>query len=312
MDTKKCARIKATIAIERFLEDLGYGTGRKMGKEIVYHSMIRDGDSSPSFSVNPEKRKWYDRGDGRGGTIIDLAMLVFGTDSITEVIERIDRMYSGDLIPEINVKNPVPRKEPRQVHEITCIRQLGTDGRLTAYLASRGILDAAMASGFLREVYYDHIREDGTRKPFFGVGWQNISGGWDIRSRAGKTCLLKKDYFLKTGMSGTASIFEGMMNYLSALTENPDIDQDTVIVLNSLSISGRAIGFLKSRGDISRHELYLDHGPGGRGFTGQFLSELPGSEDRSYLYRGHGDYNDKIMAELQNRRRPLRSRNQWI
>lgn len=309
MDWSNCNQIKESIAIERFLEDLGYGSGKKRGKEIVYRSMIREGDNSPSFSVNPTKQKWYDHGNGQGGNIIDLAMLIFDTKSIREVIEGFDKMYGNGILPEIREKSPAEPKEQRPAHKIRLIRPLGSDTRLTTYLESRGVGKVAFASEFLKEVYYEYIKDDGSRKPFFGVGWQNISGGWDVRSRAGKICLFKKDYFLKPGSSGAASIFEGMMDYLSAVAENPAIIDDSVFVLNSLSMSGRVIDFLKSRNEVVRYDLYLDHGEGGRELTKVFLETLAGGTDKSGLYEGYGDYNDKIKAQLKIDRFPQRTPN---
>lgn len=300
MNQSKCAQIKEAIPIERFLEDLGYGTGNKRGKEIAYHSMIRDADRTPSFYVNPTKRTWYDHGSGQGGNIIDLAILLFQTESIPDIIFKFNQMYGAGVLPDIRKQMETIRTELEPWHEIKKIRPVGENSVLTNYLESRRVKTAAFASDFLKEVYYDYIGGDGKRRPFFGIGWQNVSGGWDIRSSVGKVCILKKDFFLKEGTTAKASVFEGMMNYLSALSDNPVIQDDTIIVLNSLSLSGRAVEFLRSL-QIGQTDLYLDHGPGGRNYTEFFLSAMPSAIDMSSLYKGYDDYNEKIMAVLGGR-----------
>ncbi|MCT1526969.1 hypothetical protein [Sphingobacterium hotanense] len=271
--------------------------------------MIRNAERTPSFFVNPQKGIWYDHGGGQGGNIIDLAMLLFQTESIPDIIKKFNQMYGNGILPEIKkFKETTPTiEEPK--HEIKHIRPLGGNLALLNYLESRGVRNEALASTFLKEVYYDYLGDDGSRKPYFGVGWQNASGGWDIRSAIGKVCLLKKDYFVKLGNNGRSSTFEGMLNYLSALTENTTLSSDTIIVLNSLSMSERAIDFLKSQKEISRHGIYLDHGTGGWEFTKMFLAALPGSRDRSDLYAGYGDYNDKIKAGLKSVEHPQKTPN---
>lgn len=301
MNLSKCAQIKESIPIERFLEDLGYGKGKKRGKEIAYHSMIRGEDRTPSFYVNPNKRTWYDHGSGQGGNIIDLAMLLFQTKSIPDIIYKFNQMYGAGILPEIRKPIDTAHVEFEPWHEIKKIRPLGENSALTNYVESRGVKTAAFASDFLKEVYYDYIGEDGRRRPFFGIGWQNVSGGWDIRSSVGKVCILKKDFFLKQGTTAKASVFEGMMNYLSAFSDNPVIQNDTIIVLNSLSLSGRAIEFLRSLQSIDQIHLYLDRGPGGRNYTELFLSAMPSAIDKSGLYEGYDDYNEKIMAVFNSR-----------
>ena len=41
----------------------------------------------------------------------------------------------------------------------------------------------------IEEVYYDFIGEDGQRKRYFGAGWQNDSGGYDIRQDTQRSAL---------------------------------------------------------------------------------------------------------------------------
>jgi DNA primase len=46
----------------------------KQGRQLVCRSPIRDGDSTPSFSVNVEKQLWIDRGTGQGGDVFAYVM----------------------------------------------------------------------------------------------------------------------------------------------------------------------------------------------------------------------------------------------
>ena len=65
-----------SIPIGAYLESQGHRPkhARQGGRELWYHSPIRDGDESPSFKVETQKNIWFDHGAATGGTIIDLVM----------------------------------------------------------------------------------------------------------------------------------------------------------------------------------------------------------------------------------------------
>lgn len=260
--------------------------------------MIRDGDSNPSFTVNRNKEIWYDHGLGKGGSIIDLAMRLFETDSIPEVIRRINELYNNALLPEIRKYSTSAVNTATPSNKIVRIQRLGNNQALLAYLTYRGVLREALSQDILKEIYYDHRNNDGSISRYFGIGWQNVSEGWDLRSNMGKICINKKDFLYSRGKTRQSIIFEGMFDFLSALKENPALKEDHLFVLNSLSMSGRVIHFLLSSSDIDRIALYLDHGKGGREFTEHFKKHFPTAEDRSWLYKGYDDYNEKIMASI--------------
>jgi len=64
------------IPIDRYLESQGIKPvkTRLGGRELWYHSPIRDGDSTPSFKVDSSKNLWFDHGLAVGGNIIDLVV----------------------------------------------------------------------------------------------------------------------------------------------------------------------------------------------------------------------------------------------
>lgn len=141
-------------------------------------------------------------------------------------------------------------------------------------MASRGIYDKAVRSKQVVEVYYDHINQSGERKRYFGVGWKNESGGYDIRSKYGKMCVDNKDIMSMKGNSGKVNVFEGMMNFLSALKEKTVSMKDTNIVMNTLSLSSKTIDKIKSDETIKTVNLFLDNGAGGDKFTKMFPQKL--------------------------------------
>ena len=70
------------IRLEYFLQSLGYTPVRQRGNKLWYHSPLHS-ESTPSFKVNTDRNQWYDFGIGRGGSIIDFAMLYYHTTDIS-------------------------------------------------------------------------------------------------------------------------------------------------------------------------------------------------------------------------------------
>jgi len=301
------SQIKEKIPLSDFLEKCGHAPVRSSANEKFYRSPYRK-DADPSLTVNDRSGKWYDHGDAKGGNIIDIAALIWNNQNIKEVVARINEMYSEiDVSALLQKKAKLEHIPKKTAHEIVRIQPLGNNFAISGYLQERGVYEAAQQSGLLKEVYYDHISENGTKKRFFGVGWQNESGGWEIRSKYGKTCIAQKDILVRNGTSGTANVFEGMMDYLSALTEKMASYSDAAIVLNGLAMSEKAIARLR---EITPREtkLFLDNGTGGDRFTKTIMQEIPKAIDMRGLYSGYGDYNEKICAEMERERNSIRSR----
>ncbi|WP_157278994.1 hypothetical protein [Olivibacter sitiensis] len=293
------AQIKERILISDFLNREGFKPQRYNGITATYKAPYR-ADRDGSLVVNDKKGVWFDHGEGKGGTIIELGLLLYNTQSVESVVGRINRIYNDLPVEKIPNRNDLQDRERPKPHEVVRTKPLGNNFAISSYLQSRGILDEAVRSKKVVEVYYDHIRENGERKRYFGAGWKNESGGFDIRSKFGKICIDKKDVLIMNGNSGKSNVFEGMINFLSALKEKTVSLKDTNIVMNTLSLSGKTIDKLKS--DPPKElNLFLDNGTGGNKFTELFRSNFPSLVDRRDLYSGFEDYNEKIMADLEKK-----------
>ena len=78
------------IRLEDFLQSLGHTPIRQRGNKLWYHSPLHS-ESTPSFKVNTDRNQWYDFGIGRGGSIIDFAILYYHTNDISHVLKQIER-----------------------------------------------------------------------------------------------------------------------------------------------------------------------------------------------------------------------------
>lgn len=301
------AEIKEKILLSDFLERCGYTPVKASGGELFYNSPYRR-DPDPSFTVNDKIGKWYDHGDARGGNVIDIAILIWRNPDVKEVVGRINEMYSEHDISQLVQRKEVLEHAPvKQAHEVVRVKPLGNNYAISAYLQSRGVFEAAMRTNALKEVYYDYTADNGEKKRYFGVGWQNESDGWEVRSKYGKTCIMGRDILVLKGESGTANVFEGMMDYLSALTEKTVSPKDTTIILNGLGMWERGLNQLKELAQPVT-KVFLDNGTGGDKFTKLLLAEIPEAKDMRYLYKDYGDYNEKLCAEQEQKKNVDRGR----
>ncbi|MEJ2884637.1 CHC2 zinc finger domain-containing protein [Pedobacter sp. GR22-6] len=292
---KRAREIKDTVSMIDFLSRLGFQPASKPSRETKYISPLRDSDKDASFSVNDAKGFWRDYGTGQGGNIIDFAMLYWKGLRFTEALDKITEVCNLN-IDAGNVR-PEGRKRIRPAilipnYKVEEVRPYGANPAINSYLSTRGVLKAA--EGRISEVYY-YVKDDkGLRKDYFASGWQNELGGWEVRNKYFKGCLGKKGLTFIPRDPKQLVVFEGYMNYLSWVNDNRLSDK-SVLVLNSLALLESGI---KKASGFSDIDLYMDHDKAGISATVVWKKALPYSVDKSAVYTGYNDYNEKTMAEL--------------
>ena len=287
------SQIKEQVSLVDLLSRLGYQPVRTAGQEILYLSMIRDSDTKPSFAVNDGLGVWYDHGLGEGGNIIDFG-LAYWKMPFQEVLEKIMQVIGQQLpvkncIPEAKFRKRSAVKIPH--YEIQEIKELGNNPAITEYLQSRKVWEAAL--GRLSEIYYFVEDQKRLRKYFFAAGWQNELSAWEVRNLYFKGCLGHKAISFIPGDETKLAVFEGYLNYLSWLTENP-LANDSILVLNSIALIQGAIRKAKDYGEVN---LFFDRDIAGHLAGLDFKKAVPQATDCSHHYLHYNDYNDKLRAE---------------
>ncbi len=272
------------IALADFLTRLGHEPIRKRGNEWWYAAPYRT-ERTPSFRVNVDKQLWYDFGLGKGGDIFTLA---------GEFVHSNDFMEQVRFITEAGFV-PLPQMEPRShktvekkpVFEEMEIRPL-SHRALLSYLEERGIAPA-IAQRHCKEV---HSRLYGKR--YFAIGFGNRSRGFELRNRFFKGCISPKDFSSFRQGSSRCHLYEGFMDWLSALTLGIGNEEDS-LVLNSVANVDKAIPALENYQEIVCH---LDHDDAGRR-TVEVLRKHFGERviDHSGLYSGYKDLNEYLVAK---------------
>ena len=187
-------------------------------------------------------------------------------------------------LPALEQPERSEKKEP--VFNDIWVRPL-QDAKLLGYLKERGI-NAHVAIPNCEEVRY---RVHGKR--FYAIGFRNDAGGLELRNRFFKGCIPPKDISLKRNGSEVCAVFEGFMDYLSAMQLG--IIASDWLVLNSVSNVEKAVKVLQG---YERIECFLDNDEAGRR-TFQRLHDCFGEKviDRSFLYAEHKDLNEFLLSK---------------
>ena len=163
---------------------------------------------------------------------------------------------------------------------------------LIAYLQERGI-PAHIAKANCKEAHYSF-----NGKPYFAVAFENVNNGWELRNRYFKGCRGRKDIsylpWSRDSPSTECAVFEGFIDYLSALTL--DIISGTdAIILNSVVNVNKAVSYLKGYTVVN---CYLDNDNAGQTALAE-LTAIYGSTviDRSTLYSEFNDLNDFLVNQ---------------
>ncbi|PAW95429.1 hypothetical protein CKK33_18750 [Mucilaginibacter sp. MD40] len=290
--------LKEQASLVDLLSRLGYQPVPKRGREKMYISMLRDNDTQPSFSVNDDLGVWFDHGAGKGGNIIDFGLAYWKNLGFNEVVKKIQQVC---LLEQVQHRLPRPRKPMKVHHVVERVKPLGVHPAITDYLKSRGVYD--VAKFYLSEVYY-YIEDDSdVRKHYFAAGWLNENNAWEVRNRYFKGCMGHKGITIIPGHPKKAAVFEGFIDFLSWRFENPDADH-SIIVLNTLTLLQQGIVRAKA---FSSLDIYFDRDKAGKAASRDFIKALPYATDRSAIYEGFNDYNDKIKAQLKVSEMPQRT-----
>lgn len=279
------ARQMREIPIADFLNAMGIHPARQRGNALWYSAPYRT-ERTPSFKVNTNKNVWFDFGIGKGGDIFDLAGEFIGSG---DFLLRAAFIAKSGTCPLPIMERPQRNEEKEPVFEDIWVRPL-QDSKLLGYLRERGIF-ADIAITNCEEVRY---RVHGKR--YYAIGFRNNAGGWELRNRFFKGCIPPKDISLKRNGSDVCSVFEGFMDYLSAMQLG--IIASDWLVLNSVSNVEKALKVLDG---YRRIDCYLDNDDAGHR-TLERLREDFGEKvfDRSSLYADHKDLNEYLLSQKQD------------
>ena len=274
------------IPIELVLQKMNYRPSKTNGFDKFYFSPFRD-ERTASFKINTKINRWYDHGLQKGGNIIDFIAIKFNY-TIPEVLKFL-KNYSDESIfsfqKQKNSESNFSETETKvNIIKVTEIQHFA----LKQYLENRKIYHYENEPN-LKEVHYEI-----NGKKYFGIGFQNRSNGFEIRSKYAKVCIVKKDISLVVkGYKNKLRIFEGFMDFLSFINKYKS-DSD-FLILNSIALINRCDKILSNYDEI---ELYFDNDAAGDLYTKSTQEKFKNAKDSRAFYKDFKDLNEWLINKI--------------
>ena len=285
------------ISLEEVLLSLGHLPTKQNEKEAWYLNPFAN-ESQASFKLNKNLNIWYLHSEGIGGNNIDF-MKKYLNASIKDVLEwgekqNFSSFHQQNIIQKQNSLQPN--------YKITEIKELQNE-HLKNYLEQRGL--SPNVYPFVKEIHF----KTGD-KNLYAVGFQNQSGGWELRNSFYKGAILKKDISIinlnennsskiDNGngkiKTGNVAVFEGFIDALS-FVEMQKSYKGNLLVMNSIALLNKTKEHLKDYSEIS---LFLDNDPAGLKCKNEILQSFPNAKDYSEIYENHKDFNE-YLTDIKN------------
>ncbi len=276
-----------SIKLEEVLASLGHLPTKQNEKEAWYLNPFAT-ETQASFKLDKKLNLWYLHSEGIGGNNTDFIMK-YQNASVKEVLEWAEKQNfsSFQLQNDIHLQKSIPN------YQITEIKELQNEN-LKNYLHQRGLSQNIYP--FIKEVHFT-IRD----KKLYAVGFENLSGGWELRNSFYKGSLLKKDISaIKLNNENyeknkNVVVFEGFTDALSFI-EMKRFFKGDLLVMNSISLLNKTKEHLKNYSDI---HLFLDNDRAGESCKSEILKSFPEAKDHSEIYFPHKDLNDYLFSRIQ-------------
>jgi DNA primase len=272
-----------TIPLEEVLLSLGHLPTKHSEKEAWYLNPFAS-ESQASFKINKSLNYWYLFSEGIGGTNTDF-MKKYLNASVNEVLLWAESQnFSSFQQQNISNQKFEDLTKSYEIIEVKEIQHLA----LLEYLKSRKVENQ---TEFLKEIHYRM-----NNKTYFGIGFKNDSGGYEIRNKYSKICLGKKDVSTIKNDSDSVRIFEGFFDFLSFKKLENELEKEPsdYLILNSVSMIHNIKNSLRK---YEKVELYLDNDEAGDRAVEIISNETKNVEDCRVLYLNFKDLNEYLNQQ---------------
>lgn len=282
-----------TIPLEEVLLSLGHLPTKQSEKEAWFLNPFAK-ENHASFKINKNLNYWYLHSEGIGGNNVAF-MKKYLNASVSEVLLWAENQNFSSFHQQ-NISN-LKEENISKNYEIIKIENVQHPA-LLEYLKERNV---ANKTQFLHEIHYRM-----NDKNYFGIGFKNDSGGYEIRNKYSKICLGKKDISTIRNNLNSVRVFEGFIDFLSFKNLENELKKEPsdYLILNSVSM----IHNIKSSlGKYEKVELYLDNDEAGNRAVEIISNEIQNAKDCRVLYSDFKDLNEYLnqkTSEVENQSKP--------
>lgn len=267
-----CEEAKQTISIRVVLESFNLFPIKDNQRTAFYFALDRE-ERTPSLSVDFIKNKAFDFGTGKSYDVISIVQQI-NQCSVADALK-----YLATKL-DFSIQNVQPQQNLEyEILKVSEIRHFA----LIQYLITRRVYEQ---KDLVKEIHYEMYG-----KKYFGIGFINDSGGFEIRNKYSKMCVGKKDVtWIKseTSNSNEVAIFEGFFDYLTFRNMQKEQNSD-YLILNSTSM------LFKVENDLDKYHkisLFLDNDKNGNFAKTKIQNVFMNAEDCSLIYKGYNDLNE--------------------
>ncbi len=282
-----------SISLEEVLLSLGHHPTKQNEKEAWYLNPFAS-ESQASFKLDKRINAWYLHSEGVGGNNTDFMKKYLNT-SVNEVLDWAAKQNFSSFHQQQQIRKS---ETNYRIDEILHLQNLN----LKQYLQGRR----------LSPKVYDYIKEVrftiGSKK-LYAVGFENLSGGFELRNAFYKGSLLKKDVsIIDLSINGQnisniqdrdvkgVAVFEGFMDALSFIELQKSFAGD-ILVMNSIALLNKSVEHLKNYHHIN---LFLDNDSAGIKCKSEIIKSFPEAKDHSGIYSNHKDLNEFLIHRMKN------------
>ena len=272
-----CEKMKQKVGIRAVLESFGIYPVKENPKTAFYFALDRE-EKIPSFSVDFVKNKAFDFGNGNSYDVISIVQQIKKC-SVSEALK-----YLSTLVFSVQNESKFYESKVQTSNQILEIKEI-LHPALIQYLKSRRVF---VQKHRVKEIHYEL-----KGRKYFGIGFQNNSGGFEIRNQHSKICLGKKDVTLIINNKKSKSeivVFEGFFDYLTyrnlEKSENSNCD---FLILNSTTMLFKVKEKLI---DYEKISLFLDNDKNGKSVKSKIRSQYKNVEDCSLIYHEFKDLSE--------------------
>ena len=272
-----CQNIKQKVGIRSVLESFGIFPVRENPKTAFYFALDRE-EKISSLSVDFVKNKAFDFGNGKSYDVISIVQLIKKC-SVSEALKYLSTL-------DFSVQNELKYHETtgQTCNQILEIKEIQHPA-LIQYLKSRRVFEQKHR---VKEIHYEL-----KGRKYFGIGFQNNSGGFEIRNLHSKICIGKKDVTLISSEDHSQNeivIFEGFFDYLTYRNiDKSDNSNCDFLILNSTAMLFKVKEKLK---DYEKISLFLDNDKNGKSIKSKIQRQYKNVEDCSLIYHDFKDLNE--------------------
>ena len=284
-----CSQAK-NISIKAVLESFSLFPSKENSRTAFYFALDRE-EKTPSLSVDFIKNTAFDFGTGKSYDSISIVQAMKRC-SISDALKYLEQFNFSFQEQNLKLEN-IPKG-----YEIIDVKEIQHPALLD-YLKSRNVEDLKK---WVEEIHYRM-----NDKNYFGIGFKNDSGGYEIRNAYSKICLGKKDITSIKNDSKDVRVFEGFFDFLSFKKVENYLEKETsdYIILNSVSMIYKIKNLLENYKNI---ELYFDNDEAGTRAVEIIEKDLKNAEDCRVLYSGFKDLNDWLIQNNPTEERQVKYR----